>query len=302
MIERNDDCWCGSGKKWKKCHFPHVSLQQESPAALAKRYHRQWGILIKTPEQIAGIRAASHLAARILDKVAACAVEGVTTNELDAIAHTKIIEAGATPASLGYGDPPFPKTLCTSLNDVICHGIPDNKPLRRGDILNIDNAVILNGYYGDCGKMVAIGPVSHDKKVVFDASLAALKAAAAILRPGLLISQIGDAICTVAHAAGCSVITQFVGHGVGVRYHEAPQVPHCRNSMKIPLVPGMTFTIEPMINYGTIDMYVDPIDHWTARTADGKPSAQWEYAFLITENGSEILTPWSETTCEAQSP
>ena len=297
MIERNDACWCGSGKKWKKCHFPEQGPQKEPASDLARRYYRQWGILLKTPEQIEGIRKANHLTARILDEIAQMAVEGVTTNELNEAAHQKILAAGAIPASLGYGTPPFPKSICTSLNEVICHGIPNDEPLRRGDILNIDNAVILNGYFGDCSKMVAIGPVSKDKKLVFDISLAGLKAAAAILKPGVLLCEIGDAISDIAEAAGCSVVTQFVGHGVGVRYHEPPQVPHCRNNIRIPLVAGMIFTIEPMINYGSIDMEVDPVDHWTARTKDGCPSAQWEHAFLITHDGVEILTPWKETSC-----
>ena len=294
MIGRNDYCWCGSGKKWKKCHFPEEA-SGESFEALARRYKKQWGILLKTPEQIDGIRRANHLTAKILVEVAACAVEGVTTNELDRMAFEKIVAAGAISASLGYGRPPFPKTLCTSLNEVVCHGIPDDRPLRSGDILNIDNALILNGYFGDCSKMVAIGPVSSDKKKVFDVSLASLKAAAAILRPGLLISEIGEAISAVAERAGCSVVTQFVGHGVGLQYHEPPQVPHCRNTSRIPIVAGMTFTIEPMINFGTVDLIIDPVDHWTARTADGAPSAQWEHTFLITKNGAEILTPWTET-------
>ena len=294
MIGRNEICWCGSGKKWKKCHFPEGS-PEEPFERLSQRYRKQWGILLKTPEQIDGIRKANHLAARILDEVAACAVEGVTTNDLDKIAYEKIRAAGAVPASLGYGRPPFPKSICTSLNEVICHGIPDDRPLRRGDILNIDNAVILNGYFGDCSKMVAIGEVSSDKKLVFDVSLASLKAAAAILKPGVLISEIGDAISDVAEAAGCSVVTQFVGHGVGLQYHEPPQVPHCRNTIRIPLVAGMTFTIEPMINFGTVDLLIDPNDRWTARTADGAPSAQWEHSFLITKSGVEILTPWLDT-------
>ena len=165
MIGRNENCWCGSGKKWKKCHFPVPKEDgEESFEAMALRYKKQWGILLKTPEQIDGIRRANHLTARILDEVASCAAEGVTTNELDRIAHEKIVAAGAVPASLGYGRPPFPKSLCTSLNEVICHGIPDERPLRLGDILNIDNALILDGYFGDCSKMVAIGQVSRIKR------------------------------------------------------------------------------------------------------------------------------------------
>ena len=297
MIGRNDDCWCGSKKKWKKCHFPQSQFDEESFGDLAKMYYKQWGIILKTPSQIEGIRKANLLTARVLDEVADLAKEGVTTNFLNEVAYRKILEAGAVPASLGYGRPPFPKSICTSRNEVICHGIPDDEFLRRGDILNIDNAVILDGYFGDCSKMVAIGPVSRDKKLVFDISLAALKAAAAILRPGVLICEIGDIITDIAEGAGCSVVTYFVGHGVGVRYHEPPHVPHCRNDLRIPLVPSMTFTIEPMINFGTIDVVIDPRDQWTARTADGAPSAQWEHSFLITKDGYELLTPWKETSC-----
>jgi len=295
MIGRNDDCWCGSGKKWKKCHFPEMQIS--SFKERSRSYFKKWGILLKSPEQIEHIRAANHLAARILDEVCKKAVEGVTTDELNTLSHNMILEAGAIPASLNYSTPPFPKSICTSLNDVICHGIPDDTKLCRGDIINIDLAVILNGYFGDCSKMVAIGPVSEEKKRVFDTSLACLKEAAAILKPGVLICEIGEVITDIAHHRGCSVVTDFVGHGVGCRYHEPPHVPHCRNPVRIPLTEGMTFTIEPMINAGTKDLYVDEHDEWTAKTLDGKPSAQWEWAFLITSDGAEILTPWTETSC-----
>ncbi len=290
MINRNDLCWCGSGKKWKKCHFPKA---QESFEERAHLYLKRWGIILKTPQQIEGIRAAGHLAAAILDEVCAFAKEGVTTNELDRLAYEKIIQAGAIPASLHYGSPPFPKSICTSRDEVICHGIPDNTPLHKGEIVNIDLAVILNGYFGDCSKMVTLGPVTEDKKRVVDVSLECLKGSAQILRPGLPLYEIGETITSIAESRGCSVVTQFVGHGVGLRYHEPPQVPHCRNRLDIPLTQGMVFTIEPMINAGVPDAVIDHKDCWTARTADGKPSAQWELQFLITETGVEILTPWT---------
>jgi len=299
MIGRNDQCWCGSGKKWKKCHFPEEPKIKEVEISEAKKYFTRWGILIKTQEQIEGIRRACLLATQILDEVCDAAVEGVTTETLDKLAYDKIIAAGATPASLHYGSPPFPKSICTSLNEVVCHGIPDDRALQQSDIVNIDLAVILDGYFGDCSKMVAIGKVSKDKKLVFDVSLECLKKAAEILKPGLPICKIGDTITDVAEQAGCGVVTQFVGHGVGIKYHEPPHVPHCRNKLSIPLAAGMTFTIEPMINAGTYDLYIDEHDEWTARTRDGKPSAQWEWTFLITEDGYEVLTPWKETTCQS---
>ncbi len=288
MVSRNDPCWCGSGQKWKKCHFPDLGITKR--ASLAAEYFKKYGIILKTEEQIEGIRRACAMAADILDKTCQMAKEGVTTNQLNDFAHQLHIDAGAIPAPLGYGSPPFPKSICTSLNDVICHGIPDDRPLKQGDILNIDVTCQLGGYFGDCSKMVAIGQIDAEKKKVIDVSHECLMRAIAILKPGLLICQIGELIETYATEHGCSVVDQFVGHGTGLSFHEQPQVPHHYNSLKIPLAPGMTFTIEPMINGGARRGYVDSKDHWTARTSDGKPSAQWEHTLLITENGYEILT------------
>jgi methionyl aminopeptidase len=251
-----------------------------------KKHH----ILLKTEEQIAGIRRACRLSASILEKTCAMAKAGITTNQLNAFAHRLHLEAGAIPAPLGYGDPPFPKSICTSLNDVICHGIPDDVPLKEGDILNIDVTCQLDGYFGDCSAMVAIGGIDPVKRNVIDVSLECLNRAIAILKPGVLIHEIADVIEFYARQKGCSVVHMFVGHGTGVRFHEQPQIPHHYNEMKIPLAPGMIFTIEPMINAGSPEGRVDPKDHWTARTLDGKPSAQCEHTLLITEDGYEVLT------------
>jgi methionyl aminopeptidase len=288
MISRNDPCWCGSGKKWKKCHFPAQGTQEKD--SLREEYLKKYGILLKTPEQILGIRAACELAAHILDKTCSLAQKGVPTNALNDFAHQLHLEAGAIPAPLGYGNPPFPKSICTSLNDVICHGIPDDLPLKEGDILNIDVTCQLEGYFGDCSNMVAIGSIDDEKKRVIDVSRACLMRAIAILKPGLLIHEIGDVIESYATEHSCSVVNQFVGHGTGMHFHEQPQIPHHYNHLKIPLAPGMTFTIEPMINAGVRTAHIDPKDHWTARTADGKPSAQFEHTLLITDTGCEILT------------
>lgn len=292
MIGRNDVCWCGSGKKWKKCHFPN-----EGPAGkqseLKDYYQKKFGILLKTDDQIAGIRKSGHLAAEILEATCAMAKEGVTTQELNDFAHKLHLEAGARPASLHYGNPPFPKSICTSLNEVICHGIPNDTPLKKGDIVNIDVTCILGGYYGDCSKMVTIGKVSEERMRVVDVAYECLMRSVAILKPGVLICEIGDVIEDYAAANRCSVVNQFVGHGVGVHFHEQPQIFHSRNHSKIPLAPGMTFTIEPMINAGQRGAIIDTEDQWTARTVDGRASAQWEHTLLITESGHEILTPWS---------
>lgn len=291
MIRRNDFCWCGSGQKWKKCHFPNKDSQSDSHLTeAANNYLKQYGIFIKTPEQIEGIRRACQLAAFILDQTCQMAKEGVTTNALDAFAHQLHKEAGAIPAPLGYGSPPFPKSICTSLNEVICHGIPNDVPLKSGDILNIDVSLKLGSYFGDCSRMVMIGTVDEEKKRVTKVSHECLLRSIAILKPGVFVYQIAEVIEEHAQANGCSVVDQFVGHGIGSQLHEAPQIPHHYNQVTIPLIAGMTFTIEPMINAGVRSGYVDPKDHWTVRTNDGKPSAQWEHSLLITEDSVEILT------------
>jgi methionyl aminopeptidase len=200
-------------------------------------------------------------------------------------------EYNAIPAPLGYGHPPYKKTICVSLNEVICHGIPNSKTvLKDGDILNIDVSCIVDGYFGDCSAMVAIGEVDSEKRNVMQTSYDCLMQSIAILKPGVMLCDIGNKIHQVAKQNRCSVVYQFVGHGIGIHFHEAPEVRHNANNVKIPLVDGMTFTIEPMINAGLPEAVIDPIDHWTARTVDGRASSQWEHTILITATGHEILT------------
>lgn len=289
MIGRNDPCFCGSGKKWKQCHYPQKDAQSMQDE-LALRYRRQYGIILKNSLAIEGIRQASHLAAFILKSVCAMAKEGVTTAALDAYAHSLHIQAGARPAPLGYGQPPFPKSICTSLNDVICHGIPNEIPLKEGDLISIDVSCEYKGYYGDCCATVLIGDVSDEKHLVSEVSKESLHRAIQILKPGCLVSDIGAVIEDYAIQHGCSSVIQCVGHGIGISFREPPQIPHFHNNLQIPLVAGMTFTIEPMINAGRAEGYIDEHDGWTMRTIDGKPSAQWEHQILITDDGYEILT------------
>lgn len=293
MISRNDNCWCQSGKKWKKCHFPDEGptlVKQQQP--LKDEYRKKYNILLKSEGQIQGIRQACHLASQILEELCKKAQAGVTTQELNQWAEQLHHAAGAIPAPLNYGEPPFPKSICTSLNDVICHGIPNNIPLKQGDILNIDVTSILNGYYGDCSKMVVIGQTTPERQLVVDVAYECLMQAINICKPGVEISDIGKVIEAYAKAHRCSVVHQFVGHGVGIHFHENPQVPHCYNGIQIPMAPGMTFTIEPMINAGVREAVIDSTDEWTARTKDGRASAQFEHTLLITENGHEVLTNW----------
>jgi methionyl aminopeptidase len=290
MIDRNEACWCGSGRKWKKCHYPHPNPNRKG--VLDDVYRKKYNIVLKNPQQIEDIRAACRLASQILDEICLLAKAGVTTEELDNLAVKLHKEAGAIAASYHYGDPPFPKSICTSLNEVICHGIPNQVPLKEGDILNIDLGTILNGYFGDNSRMVVIGKTTPERQLVVDVSYECLMRSIAILKPGVLVSDIGKVITDYAQSQGCSVVHQFVAHGVGLKYHEEPQIPHCRNSVHIPLTPGMIFTIEPMINAGVAEAVIDPYDLWTARTRDGKASGQWEHTLLITETGHEILTTW----------
>ncbi len=295
MIERNGSCWCGSGEKWKKCHYPQLSSAQSriSPLIdLKTDYLRKHHILIKDGKQIEKIRASCQLASHILEATCALAKAGVTTQELNDYAQRLHQEANAIPAPLNYGSPPFPKSICTSINDVICHGIPNDTPLHEGDIVNVDVTCILNGYYGDCSRMVVIGQINPERQLVVDVAYECLMRSIAILKPGIPLSQIGEIIEDYATSQNCSVVNQFVGHGIGLEFHEGPQIPHHRNQSKILLVPGMTFTIEPMINAGVREAIIDVKDRWTARTKDGKASAQWEHTLLITEDGHEVLTNW----------
>jgi methionyl aminopeptidase len=292
MIQRNDECWCGSGKKWKKCHYPQEASNETSQDSdIARRYKKHFDIILKTDEQIEGIREACRLAAYILDETCKRALPGVTTNSLNDFAHALHKEKGAIPAPLNYGQPPYPKSICTSLNEVVCHGIPNDTPLVEGDICNIDVTCIYKGYYGDCSRMVVVGgKTTEERQRVVDVSYECLMRSIDILKPGVSLYAIGDVITDYAEEYGCSVVYQFVGHGIGINFHEAPQVYHNRNDMDIPLAPGMIFTIEPMINAGRAKAVIDASDKWTAYTVDGKASGQWEHTILITPEGHEIMT------------
>lgn len=288
MTSRNDPCWCGSGKKWKKCH-----PQEKAPlsqATLQQKYLKQWGIQLKNEQQIAKIRKACQFTAYVLEKACQMAKPGITTEAIDQYIYDLHKQHGAIPAPLGYGDPPYTKSCCISLNDVICHGIPDKTVLKEGDILNIDVSSIVDGYFGDCSKMVVLGAVTEEKLRVTEVSKTCLDKAIEILKPGVMLLEIGNVIEDYARAHGCSVVNQFIGHGVGLQFHEAPEVPHHYNSLMIPLAEGMIFTIEPMINAGVYEAVIDAHDGWTARTRDGLPSAQWEHTVLITATSHEILT------------
>jgi len=318
----NDPCWCLSGKKYKKCHqsrdlvaqlsgdpspvvvprssksvrpYP-ISARRAVPAHIPRPDYALTGRparprsrdLVKGPEQIVRMRKACRAAREVLEACKAAVRPGITTDAIDAIGHEAYIARGGYPSTLNYHS--FKKSLCTSVNEVICHGIPDERPLEDGDIVNIDVTIYLDGMHGDLSETVLVGNVDVDSQRLVTVTHQCLMDAIGTVRPGSAMADIGRAIQARAEPAGFSVVRAFVGHGIGEQFHMDPQVPHYYDaSTRGVCVAGMTFTIEPMINVGTW-AHVTWDDQWTAVTADGKRSAQFEHTILVTERGVEILT------------
>ena len=246
-------------------------------------------ITLKTPEEIEKMRVAGRLAAEVLKMIAPHVQPGISTGELDRICHDYIVnEQQAVPAPLNYKG--FPKSICTSVNHVVCHGIPGDKRLKKGDAINIDITVIKDGFHGDTSKMFFVGEPSIQAKRLAQVSRECMLKGIALVRPGTRLGDIGHAIQGHAEANGCSVVREYCGHGIGRNFHEDPQVLHYgRPGTGMPLVAGMTFTIEPMINAGNRHVKLLP-DNWTVVTKDHSLSAQWEHTILVTANGFEVLT------------
>ena len=284
-IGRNDPCPCGSGKKFKKCCASQANQ-------FSRRLHPDKPkIHLKSPADIDAIRRAGRLVVQTLDMVESHLKPGITTESINTLVHAFTLKNGATPAPLNYRG--YPKSVCVSVNDVICHGIPGPRVLQDGDIVNVDVTSILNGYYADANKSYFIGNPGHDARKIVGVARKSLKQALTAVVPGNTIGDIGAAIQTYAESQSCSVVREFVGHGVGFEFHEPPQVPHFGQPGEgVRLVPGMVFTIEPMINLGSHELIILD-DQWTAVTKDGSLSAQFEQTILVTENGYESLTPYS---------
>lgn len=248
-------------------------------------------IQLKTAEDIAKMRVAGRLAAEVLDMIGEHVKPGVTTNQLNQICHDYIVnEQGAIPAPLNYGTPPFPKSICTSVNHQICHGIPSEKVLKKGDALNIDITVIKDGYHGDTSKMFHVGKPTVPAKRLADITQKCMYLGIQQVRPGATLGDIGHAIQVFAEKNHYSVVREFCGHGIGTTFHEPPQVVHYgKPGDGEVLQEGMIFTIEPMINQGKRHIKILP-DQWTAVTKDHKLSAQWEHTVLVTADGFDILT------------
>ena len=290
-LSRNDLCWCGSGKKYKKCHMDTAG--GEIPRALyanpdKTKMKPHPDVIIKTPDQIEKIRQSSIITKSALDMISSEIKEGVTTNRLNNLIHEFILSHKGIPAPLNYKG--FPKSICTSLNNVVCHGIPDNTVLKDGDIINIDVTVILNGYYSDAGRMFTIGKVSDQAKKLIEVTKECLHIGIEQVKPFKDIGEIGYAIERHAKKNGFSVVRDYGGHGVGLSFHEQPHIHHYGSKNRgVKMFPNMTFTIEPMINAGKYETRLLK-DDWTAVTADGSLSAQWEHTVRVTEDGAEVLT------------
>lgn len=286
-LGRNDPCWCGSQKKYKHCHMDFdekIDHFRREGHTVPKR------AMIKTPEQIEGIRQSSKINIAVLDLVAQKIHPGMSTGEIDRIVHDETVRLGGIPAPLNYEG--FPKSVCTSVNEQVCHGIPSDKIiLKEGDIVNVDVSTIYNGYYSDSSRMFCIGDVSPEKKRLVEIARQSLEVGLKEVKPWNFLGDMGSAIHDFVRENGYSVVREIGGHGIGLEFHEEPWVSYVsEKGTEMLMVPGMMFTIEPMINMGKPDVFVDEDDDWTVYTEDGLPSAQWEIQVLVTEDGYEIIS------------
>lgn len=255
--------------------------------------------IIKTQEEIEKMRVAGKLASEVLEMIGEHVKKGVTTDKLNSICHDYIVNVQkAVPAPLNYGNPPFPKSICTSVNHVICHGIPADKKLKDGDIVNIDVTVIKDGYHGDTSKMFVVGKASILAERLIKVTQECLYRAIEIVKPGVRLGDIGAVIQKHAHNHNYSIVKEYCGHGIGASFHEEPQILHFGQAGTGEVLhEGMCFTIEPMINAGKHQSKLLP-DRWTVVTKDRSLSAQWEHTLLITKDGCEILTLRSDETID----
>ncbi|MDD6492966.1 MAG: methionyl aminopeptidase [Firmicutes bacterium] len=286
-IGRNDPCWCGSGKKYKTCHMAldekihHYELEGHIVP------HRD---ILKTKEQIEGIKESSKINIAVLDAVEEMIAPGISTEEIDRLVHDMTVRMGGIPAPLNFEG--YPKSVCTSINEVVCHGIPSkDRILKEGDIVNVDVSTLYKGYFSDSSRMFCIGEVSEEKKKLVQVTKECVEKGLEMVKPWNFLGDMAQVINDHAKANGYSIVVEIGGHGIGLEFHEEPFVSYVTKAgTEMLMVPGMVFTIEPMVNMGTSEIYVDDEDGWTVYTEDGKPSAQWEITVAVTKEGHEVLT------------
>ncbi|MBB6631067.1 methionyl aminopeptidase [Clostridium algidicarnis] len=285
-LDRNSKCWCGSGLKYKRCH---LDFDERLSSLELEGYEVPTRDMIKNAKEIEAIKKSAAINDAILDLVAENIKEGMSTEEIDKLVYDYTISKGAVPAPLNFEG--FPKSVCTSINEEVCHGIPSKDIiLKNGDIINVDVSTIFNGYYSDASRMFMIGDVSDEARKLVKVSKECLEKGIEAVKPWGFLGDIGEAIQTHAENNGFSVVKDFGGHGVGIEFHEEPFVYHYGvKGQGMILVPGMMFTIEPMINAGDYKLFIDEDNDWTAITKDGSLSSQWENMILVTEDGIEII-------------
>jgi methionyl aminopeptidase len=285
-IGRNDLCWCGSQKKYKACH---AAFDDKIALYKRKRHIVPSREIIKTSEQIEGIRKSAKINIAVLDYISEHIKVGMTTEAIDQLVYQKTIELGGIPAPLGFNG--FPKSVCTSVNNQVCHGIPSAQDiLQDGDIVNVDVSTIYNDYFSDSSRMFCIGNVSEENKKLVQVAKECIDLGLEQIKPWGFLGDLGQAVHEHALRNGYSVVREIGGHGIGLEFHEDPWVGYTtKKGTGMLLVPGMIFTIEPMVNKGTDEIFVDKNNRWNVYTADGEMSAQWEVMVLVTDKGYEIL-------------
>ncbi|MDE7017828.1 MAG: methionyl aminopeptidase [Lachnospiraceae bacterium] len=286
-LGRNDPCWCGSGRKYKACHMAiDEKIQQYALQGHIVPDHD----LLKTKEQIEGIKESSKINIAVLDYVAEKIRVGMSTEEIDRLVQEKTAQMGGIPAPLGYDG--FPKSVCTSINGQVCHGIPSEADiLKDGDIVNVDVSTIYHGFFSDSSRMFMLGDVDLKTKKLVETAHQCIDIGLEWVKPWNFLGDMAQAINDFAKANGYSIVREIGGHGVGLEFHEEPFVSYVtEKGTEMLMVPGMVFTIEPMVNMGRADIYIDHENGWTVYTEDGLASAQWEVTVAVTEDGYEVLT------------
>lgn len=285
-LGRNDMCWCGSNRKYKLCH---MQMDEKILQYKDKGYKIPTRKMIKNQAQLDGIRESGKVNVAVLDYVAEHICSGMPTEDIDRLVVEKTKELGGIAAPLNFEG--YPKSVCTSINEEVCHGIPSKDIiLQDGDIVNVDVSTIYKDYFSDSSRMFCIGEVSTEKKKLVEDTKKSIEVGLSYVKPWHRIGEVGNAVHEFAKENGYSVVREIGGHGVGIEFHEDPFVSFvCPKNSGVLLVPGMVFTIEPMINLGRSDIVIDDENGWTVYTEDGMPSAQWEVTVAVTEDGYEIM-------------